>query len=55
MRLTKNAKKVLAATLSMALVVSGVTVGTKQAKAADALNGQAALQWGLHMKLRQLK
>lgn len=37
MRLTKNAKKVLAATLSMALVVSGVTVGTKQAKAADAL------------------
>lgn len=46
MRLTKNAKKVLAATLSMALVVSGVTVGTKQAKAADALKWTGSFTMG---------
>lgn len=46
MRLTKNAKKILAATLSMALVVSGVTVGTKQAKAADALKWTGSFTMG---------
>ena len=46
MRLTKNVKKILAATLSMALVVSGVTVGTKQAKAADALKWTGSFTMG---------
>lgn len=46
MGLTKNMKKVLSATLSMALVVSGVTVGTKQAKAADALKWTGSFEMG---------
>lgn len=46
MGLTKNMKKVLSATLSMALVISGVTVGTKQAKAADALKWTGSFEMG---------
>ncbi|MDE7051843.1 MAG: hypothetical protein K2O92_02850 [Lachnospiraceae bacterium] len=57
MRLTKNVKKILAATLSMALVVSGVTVGTKQAKAADALKwtGSFAMEIDYAAKATEVK
>lgn len=46
MGLIKNMKKILPVTLSMALVVSGVTVGTKQAKAADALKWTGSFTMG---------
>ncbi len=55
MRLTKNAKKVLAATLSMALVVSGVTVGTKQAKAADALKWTGSFTMGTSYEAKAIE
>ena len=55
MRLTKNAKKILAATLSMALVVSGVTVGTKQAKAADALKWTGSFTMGTSYEAKAIE
>ena len=55
MGLTKNMKKVLSATLSMALVVSGVTVGTKQAKAADALKWTGSFAMGTEYAAEAVK